>query len=138
MALEPKKRKYRKEFRGTMGGVASANNTISFGEYGLKAMQNGWIESRQIEAARRAITGHIKRKGKVWIRIFPHKPYTQKPNNSKMLGGKGDIVGYVAVVQPGTVIIEIGGVSKKDASEALRLAAHKLSVKTRFSTKKDI
>lgn len=138
MSLQPKKRKYRKEFRGKMGGVASANNTISFGEYGLKAMDSAWIEARQIEAARRAITGYIKRKGKVWIRVFPHKPYTNKPTNSKMLGGKGDIVGYVAVVQPGTVIFEIGGVTKKDAQEALRLAAHKLSVKTRFVTKKDI
>jgi large subunit ribosomal protein L16 len=138
MALQPKKRKYRKEFRGKMGGVASANNAISFGEYGLKAMENAWVESRQLEAARRAITGHIKRKGKVWIRVFPHKPYTNKATNSKMIGGKGDIVGYVAVVQPGTVIFEIGGVSKVDAQEALRLAAHKLSVKTRFTTKKDI
>jgi large subunit ribosomal protein L16 len=138
MALQPKKRKYRKEFRGKMGGVASANNTISFGEYGLRAMENGWIESRQLEAARRAITGYIRRKGKVWVRVFPHKPYTNKPTNSKMIGGKGDIVGYVAVVQPGTVILEIGGVSKEDAQEALRLASHKLSIKTRFITKKDI
>lgn len=138
MALQPKKRKFRKEFRGTMGGVASANNSINFGEYGLKAMENSWIESRELEAARRAITGHIKRKGKVWIRVFPHKPYTNKATNSKMIGGKGDIVGYVAVAQPGTVIFEIGGVSKEDAREALRLAAHKLSVKTRFSSKKDI
>jgi large subunit ribosomal protein L16 len=138
MALQPKKRKYRKEFRGSMGGVASANNSISFGEYGLKSMENAWIESRQLEAARRAITGHIKRKGKVWIKVFPHKPYTNKATNSKMIGGKGDIVGYVAVVQPGTVIFEIGGVSKEDAQEALRLAAHKLSVKTRFTSKKEI
>jgi large subunit ribosomal protein L16 len=138
MALQPKKRKYRKEFRGKMGGVASANNTISFGEYGLRAMESGWIESRQLEAARRAITGYIRRKGKVWVRVFPHKPYTNKPTNSKMIGGKGDVVGYVAVVQPGTVILEIGGVSKEDAQEALRLASHKLSIKTRFITKKDI
>jgi large subunit ribosomal protein L16 len=138
MALQPKKRKYRKEFRGKMGGVASANNTVSFGEYGLKAMENGWVDSRQLEAARRAITGYIRRKGKVWVKVFPHKPYTNKPTNSKMIGGKGDIVGYVAVVQPGTIIFEIGGVSKEDAKEALRLAAHKLSVKTRFATKKDI
>jgi large subunit ribosomal protein L16 len=138
MALQPKKRKYRKEFRGKMGGVASANNSISFGEYGLRAMENGWIEARQLEAARRAITGYIRRKGKVWIRVFPHKPYTNKPTNSKMIGGKGDIVGYVAIVQPGTIILEIGGVSKEDAKEALRLASHKLSIKTRFVTKKGI
>jgi large subunit ribosomal protein L16 len=138
MALQPKKRKYRKEFRGKMGGIASANNSIDFGEYGLKAMENAWIEGRQLEAARRAITGYIKRKGKVWIRVFPHKPYTQKATNSKMIGGKGDIVGYVAVVQPGTVIFEIGGVTEEDARGALRLAAHKLSVKSRFASKKDI
>jgi large subunit ribosomal protein L16 len=138
MALQPKKRKYRKEFRGKMGGIASANNTINFGEYALKSVDNGWVDSRQLEAARRAITGYIKRKGKVWVRVFPHKPYTNKPTNSKMIGGKGDVVGYVAVVQPGTVIFEIGGISKEDAQEALRLAAHKLSVKTRFATKKDI
>jgi len=138
MALQPKKRKFRKEFRGSMGGVASANNSISFGEYGLKSMENAWIDSRQLEAARRSITGYIKRKGKVWIKVFPHKPYTNKATNSKMIGGKGDIVGYVAVVQPGTVIFEIGGVSKDDAREALRLAAHKLSVKTRFTSKKEI
>ncbi|MFA7143299.1 MAG: 50S ribosomal protein L16 [Candidatus Dojkabacteria bacterium] len=138
MALEPKKRKYRKEFRGKMGGIATTNNTISFGEFGLKAMESGWIGSREIEAARRAITGYVKRKGKVWIRIFPHKPYTNKPTNSKMIGGKGDVAGYVAVVQPGTVIFEIGGVNKEEAQGALRLASHKLSIKTRFTPKKEI
>ena len=137
-SLQPKKRKYRKDFRGTMGGVASSNNTVTFGEYGLKSMDNAWIEARQIEAARRAITGSIKRKGKVWIKIFPHKPYTQKATNSKMIGGKGDIVGYVAVVQPGTILLEMGGVTEKEAREALKLAAFKLSVKTKFVTKKDI
>lgn len=138
MSLQPKKRKYRKEFRGKMGGVASSNNSVTFGEYGLRAMDNSWVEARQIEAARRAITGHIKRKGKVWIRVFPHKPYTKKPNNTKMEGGKGDIEGYVAVVQPGTIIFEVGGVGINEAREAMRLAAHKLSVKTKFVTKKDI
>lgn len=138
MALQPKKRKYRKDFRGTMGGVASANNSIDFGEYALKAMESAWIEAIQIEAARRAITGYIKRKGKVWIRIFPHKPYTQKPTNSKMIGGKGDIAGYVAVVQAGTILFEISGVTEKEAREAMRLAAHKLSLKTKFTSKKDI
>lgn len=138
MALEPKKRKYRKEFRGKMGGIATTNNTISFGEFGLKAMESGWIGSREIEAARRAVTGYVKRKGKVWIKIFPHKPYTNKPTNSKMIGGKGDVAGYVAVVQPGTLIFEIGGVSKEEAQGALRLASHKLSIKTRFTSKKEI
>lgn len=138
MALQPKKRKYRKEFRGKMGGVASANNTISFGDYGIRAMESGWIESRQVEAARRAMTGFIKRKGKIWIKIFPHKPYTQKATNSKMIGGKGDIEGYVAVVHPGTILFEMGGVTEKEAKEALRLASHKLSIKTKFVKKQEI
>ena len=138
MALQPKKRKFRKEFRGKMAGVASANNSITFGEYGIKAMECAWVEARQIEAARRAITGSIKRKGEVWIKIFPQKPYTNKPTKSKMIGGKGDIVGYVAVVRPGTILFEMGGVSESEAREALRLAAHELSVKTKFVTKKDI
>lgn len=138
MALQPKKTKYRKEFRGKMGGVASSSNTVSFGEYGLRAMENSWIDARQIEAARRAITGYIKRKGKVWIRVFPHKPYTKKPNNTKMEGGKGDVEGYVAVVQPGTIIFEVGGIGMKEAQEAMRLASHKLSVKSKFVKKKDI
>lgn len=133
--LQPKKRKYRKDFRGKMGGVASANNTIAFGDYAIKSTQCGWIESRQIEAARRAITGSIKRKGKVWIKIFPHKPYTSKGTNSKMIAGKGDIEGYVAVVRPGTILFEIGGVDRDTAKEALRLASHKLSVKTKFVSK---
>jgi large subunit ribosomal protein L16 len=137
-ALQPKKRKYRKEFRGKRTGIASANNSVTFGEYGLKAMECAWIEARQIESARRAMTGYIKRKGKVWIKIFPHKPYTNKPTNSKMISGKGDIVGYVAVVRPGTMLFEMGGVTEKEAKEALRLASHKLSVKTKFVTKKDI
>jgi large subunit ribosomal protein L16 len=138
MALQPKKRKYRKEFRGKMGGVASANNSISFGDYGIRAMESGWIESRQVEAARRAMTGFIKRKGKIWIKIFPHKPYTQKATNSKMIGGKGDIEGYVAVVQPGTILFEMGGVTEKEAKEALRLASHKLPIKTKFVKKQEI
>lgn len=136
--LQPKKRKYRKDFRGKMGGIASVNNSIAFGEYGIKAMQNGWVESREIEAARRAITGHIKRKGKVWIKIFPHKPYTHKGTNSKMIAGKGEVEGYVAVVRPGTMLFEVGGVDREIAKEAMRLAAHKLSIKTKFVAKKEI
>ena len=136
--LQPKKRKYRKEFRGKMRGVASANNTVVFGDYGIKAMESAWVKERQIEAARRAITGSIKRKGKVWIKIFPHKPYTQKPTNSKMINGKGDVEGYVAVVKPGTILFEMGGVTEQEAKEALRLASHKLSVKTKFVTKRGI
>ena len=136
--LQPKKRKYRKDFHGKMGGVASVNNKIAFGEYGIKSMENAWINAREIEAARRAMTGFIKRKGKIWIKIFPHKPYTLKSTNSKMIGGKGAVEGYVAVVQPGTILFEMGGVDEKTAKEALRLASHKLSVKTKFVTKNEI
>lgn len=130
--MQPKKTKFRKEFRGKMRGVATVNNELSFGEYGLKAQDRGWVNAREIEAARRAITGHIKRKGKVWIKVFPHKPYTKKPNNTKMIAGKGDIEGYVAVVVPGTIMFELGGVELTTAKEALRLASHKLSIKTKF------
>jgi large subunit ribosomal protein L16 len=136
--LQPRKRKYRKEFRGKMGGIASSSNSVDFGEYGLRSLENGWINAREIEAARRAMTGYTKRKGKVWSRIFPHKPYTQKPTNSKMLGGKGEVEGYVAVVTPGTILVEIGGVSEEIAREALRLAGHKFSVKTKFVKRKEL
>lgn len=136
--LQPKKRKYRKDMRGRMGGVATVNNSIAFGEFGLKSIESGWIKSREIEAARRAITGSIKRKGKVWIKIFPHKPYTRKGTNSKMIAGKGEVEGYVAVVRPGTMLFEISGVDKEAAMEAMRLGAQKLSVLTKFVSKKDI
>jgi large subunit ribosomal protein L16 len=136
--LQPKKTKYRKEMRGKMGGVASSNNKVTFGEYGLKSMENGWINAREIEAARRAMTGFTKRKGRVWTKVFPHKPYTQKPTNSKMLGGKGSVEGYVAVVSPGTILMEIGGVDEKSAREALKLAGHKFSVKSKFVKRMDI
>ena len=121
-----------------MGGVASTNNKVVFGEYGLKSLENGWVNAREIEAARRAMTGAIKRKGRVWIKIFPHKPYTLKSTNSKMIGGKGAVEGYVAVVQPGNILFEMGGVDESIAREALRLASHKLSVKTKFVEKTDI
>ena len=121
-----------------MGGIASSNNSVDFGEYGLKSLENGWINAREIEAARRAVTGYTKRKGKIWIKIFPHKPYTQKSINSKMLGGKGAVEGYVAVVTPGTMLIEIGGVSEKIAREAMRSAGHKFSVNTKFVSRIDI
>ena len=136
--LQPKKSKYRKEFRGKMGGVATANNEVTFGEYGLKAAECGWINAREIEAARRAMTGSTNRKGRVWIKIFPHKPYTGKPVNSKMINGKGDIEGYVAVVKPGTILFEIGGVNRELSKEALRLAAHKLSIRTKFVERKEM
>jgi len=130
--LQPKKYKYRKQFRGKMRGVATANNKLAFGEFGLKAMDRKWITANQIEAARRAIAGFTKRKGKTWVRIFPDKPITKKPNNSKMEVGKGDVVGYVVVVKPGTIMFEIGGVSEEIASEALRLASNKLPIKTKI------
>lgn len=136
--LQPKIRKYRKEFRGTMGGVASSNNSVTFGEYGIKSMQSAWIRAREIEAARRAITNYMKRKGKVWIKVFPHKPYTQKGTNSKMIAGKGEVEGYVAVVKPGTMLFEISGVSREIAQEAMRLGAQKLSIKTKFVSKKGL
>jgi large subunit ribosomal protein L16 len=136
--LQPKIRKYRKEFRGTMGGVASSNNSVTFGEYGIKSMQSAWIRAREIEAARRAITNYMKRKGKVWIKVFPHKPYTQKGTNSKMIAGTGEVEGYVAVVKPGTMLFEISGVSREIAQEAMRLGAQKLSIKTKFVSKKGL
>jgi large subunit ribosomal protein L16 len=136
--LQPKKRKYTKEFRGKMGGVATVNNKVAFGEYGLKATERGWINAREIEAARRAVAGFTKRKGKVWIKIFPHKPYTKRSINSKMLGGKGAVEGYVAVVLPGTILLEIAGVDEQTAKEAMTLAGHKFSVKSKFVTKREI
>ena len=136
--LQPKIRKHRKEFRGKMNGVASANNSITFGEYGIKSMEHGWIAANQIEAGRRAITGHMKRKGKVWVKIFPHKPYTRRGVNSKMIGGKGEVEGYVAVVKPGNILFEVSGVSEDIAREALRLGGNKMSVKTKFISKKEV
>ena len=130
--LQPKKYKYRKQFRGKMRGVATANNKLAFGEFGLKAMDRKWITANQIESARRAIAGFTKRKGKTWVRIFPDKPITNKPNNSKMEVGKGDVVGCVVVVKPGTIMFEIGGVSEEIANEALRLASNKLPIKTKI------
>jgi large subunit ribosomal protein L16 len=133
--LEPKKSKYRKQFRGKRRGISSVGNEISFGEFALQSKQDGWVSARQIESARRAVTGYMKRRGKVWIRIFPDKPFTKKPAEVKMGSGKGDIEGYVAVVKPGRIMFEIGGVTEDTAREAFRLAGHKLSVKTRFVMK---
>ena len=133
--LVPKRTKYRKTFRGKRGGVATRGNKISFGTYALKAMERGWITSRQIESARRAITHFTSRGGRLWIRVFPDKPVTKHPAESRMGSGKGDVVGYVAVVKPGSVIFELGAVSATTAQEAMRLAGHKLPVKTRFITK---
>jgi large subunit ribosomal protein L16 len=130
--LMPKRVKYRKQQRGRVRGKAQSGSTITYGQYGLKALEAYWITSRQIEAARIAMTRHIKRGGKVWIRIFPDKPVTKKPAETRMGKGKGAPEFWVAVVKPGRVMFEIEGVTEDIAKEALRLASHKLPIKTRF------
>ena len=130
--LMPKRVKYRKQQRGRMRGNAKGGTTVAFGEYGLKALERGWITSRQIEAARVAMTRKIKRGGKVWITVFPDKPYTKKPAETRMGSGKGTPEGWVAVVKPGRVMFELSGVPEPLAREAMRLAGHKLPVKTKF------
>jgi large subunit ribosomal protein L16 len=133
--LAPKRVKYRKQHRGRMRGNAKGGSDMAFGEYGLQAVTGSWITARQIEAARVAMTRHIKRGGKVWINIFPHKPYTKKPAETRMGSGKGSPEGWVAVVKPGRVMFELSGVPEDVAREAMRLAAHKLPVKCRFVTR---
>lgn len=133
--LQPKKRKYRKEFRGKRSGVALRGNSIDFGDYGLKALDAKWLSARQIEAARKTISHHTKRVGKLWIRVFPYKPVTKKAAGAKMGSGKGDIEQYVAVVKPGKIIFELAGVSEEMAREAFRKAGHKLPFKTAFIEK---
>lgn len=130
--LQPKRQKYRKHFRGKMKGVAVAGSKISFGEYGLKAMTCSWLSNRQIEAARKTITHHTKRAGKMWIRVFPDKTYTKKGAGVRMGGGKGEIEGYVCVIRPGKVIFELAGVEESIARESFRLATQKLPFKTKF------
>jgi len=130
--LMPKRVKYRKKQRGRMKGNAQKGNYIAFGTYGLKALESGWITSRQIEATRIAITRHVKRGGKVWIRIFPDKPVTKKPAETRMGKGKGSPEYWVAVVKPGRILFELEGVAFDTAKEAMRLASHKLPVKTKF------
>jgi large subunit ribosomal protein L16 len=130
--LAPKKVKWRKAQRGRMSGIATRCNKIDFGEYGLQSLQPGWIDSKHIEAARVAMTRFIKRGGKIWVRIFPDKPYTRHPAESRMGKGKGTPEGWVAVVKPGTVMFEMAGVKIETAKEALRLAAQKLPITTRF------
>lgn len=130
--LMPKKVKWRKQQRGRMKGKAQRGSTLSFGTYGLKAVEPAWITSRQIEAARVAITRYIKRGGKLWIRIFPDKPVTVKPAETRMGKGKGSPEYWVAVVKPGRILFELEGIPKDIAKEAMRLASHKLPIKTRF------
>jgi large subunit ribosomal protein L16 len=130
--LSPKKVKFRKQHKGKMRGVAYRGSTLAFGEYGLQATECGWITAKQIEAARIAMTRHVKRGGKMWIRVFPDKPYTKKPAEVRMGKGKGPHEGWVAVIRPGRILYEMQGVPRELAQEALRLASHKLAVKTRF------
>jgi large subunit ribosomal protein L16 len=133
--LSPRKVKHRKQHRGHRRGLAKGGTEVHFGEFGLQALTPAWITNRQIEAARIAMTRHIKRGGKVWINIFPHKPYTKKPAETRMGSGKGSPEGWVAVVKPGRVMFELSGVPEDVAREAMRLAAHKLPVKCRFVTR---
>lgn len=133
--LQPKRTKYRKQFKGRNRGVATRGNRVSFGEYGLKAVEPGRITARQLEAARRAMSRHVKRGGKIWIRIFPDKPVSKKPLEVRMGSGKGNVEYWVALVQPGRVMFEIEGVTEDLAREALKLAAAKLPVKTAFETR---
>ena len=130
--LMPKKVKHRKQMKGRMTGSAQRGSAISFGEYGLKTLEPGWITDRQIEAARIAMTRHIKRGGKVWIRMFPDKPITKKPAETRMGKGKGAPDHWVAVVKPGKILFEMEGVTPQDAAEAMRLASHKLPLRTTF------
>jgi large subunit ribosomal protein L16 len=129
--LQPKRVKWRKQHRGKNRGLAQNGNSVAFGEFGLQALAHGWIDSRQIEAARRTITHHVRRGGKVWIRIFPDKPVTAKPAETRMGSGKGAVDHWVAVIKPGRMLFELGGVQEDIAREALRLASHKLPLETR-------
>ena len=133
--LQPKRLKHRKQHRGRMSGIATSGNTIAFGEIGIQALEPAWITARQIEASRRAITHHLKRGGKVWIRIFPDRAATAKPAETRMGGGKGAPDHWVAVVRPGRVMFEVGGVNIDLAREALQLAQHKLPITTRLIEK---
>ncbi len=136
--LSPKRTKFRKQHRGKMDGVANRGNKISFGDYGLVALEPRWITARQIEAARIAMTRHIKRGGKVWIRIFPDKPYTQKPAETRQGKGKGNPEGWVAVVKRGAVMFEMSGVTRELAQEAMKLASAKLPIRTKFVSRRDV
>ncbi len=136
--LLPKRVKYRRQQRGRLTGTASRGNTVTYGEFGLQALEPAWITSNQIEAARIAMTRYIKRGGKVWIKIFPDKPITAKPAETRMGSGKGSPEYWVAVVKPGRVMFEIGGVSEELAKEAMRLAANKLPIKCKFITKEEM
>jgi len=138
MPLMPKRVKYRKAQRGTRKGIALSGSKLNFGEFGLQTLENGWVSNRQIEAARIALTRRVRRGGKVWIRIFPDKPVSKKPAETRMGKGKGSPESWVAVVKRGGVLFEMGGIPKDLAKEAMRLAAHKLPVKTKFITRQNL
>ena len=136
--LMPKRVKHRKTFKGRMTGKATRGNEINFGDFGLQALECGWLSSRQIEAARRAMTRHVKRGGKIWIRVFPDKPLTSKPAETRMGKGKGSPDSWVAVIKPGAMLYEMQGIPEELAREALRLAAHKLPIKTKFVMREEL
>lgn len=138
MAFLPKRVKFRKAHRGKMRGRASRGNYLSFGDYGLQSLEPGWLKGTQLEAARKAVTHFLKRGGKIWVRVFPDKPVTAKPAETRMGSGKGLPEFWVAVVRPGTIILELGGVDLATATEALRLASHKMPVRTRFVAKEKV
>jgi len=133
--LSPRRTKFRKQQRGRMEGLATRGSTLNFGDYGLQALEPVWITARQIEASRRAMTRYIRRGGKIWIRIFPDKPVTMRPAETRMGSGKGAPEFWVAVVKPGRILFEITGVTEETAREAMRLASHKLPIKTKFISK---
>jgi large subunit ribosomal protein L16 len=136
--LFPKRVKYRKQMRGRMKGRASRGTEVTFGDFGLQAVEPGWVSARQIEAARRALVRYMRRRGKVWIRIFPDKPVTKKPAETRMGKGKGAVDHWVAVVKPGRILFEISGLDEQSARDAMRLASHKLSLKTKFTQRVDM
>ena len=136
--LMPKRVKYRKQMRGRMKGKATRGTEIAFGEYGLQALEPAWITARQLEAARRAVVRHVRRRGKYWIRVFPDKPVTAKPAETRMGKGKGSVDHWVAVVKPGRIVLELGGVDEEMAREAMRLASHKLPIKCQFVKRQEI
>jgi large subunit ribosomal protein L16 len=136
--LMPKRVKYRKQFRGRMRGKATRGNELAFGEFGLQALEPSWITARQIEAARTAVVRHVRRRGKYWIRVFPDKPVTAKPAETRMGKGKGEVDHWVAVVRPGRILFELSGVSEDMAREAFRLASHKLPIDCQFVKREDV
>ena len=132
MSLMPKRVKFRKQQRGWLGGVATRGSDLSFGDFGLKAIDRGWLTAIQIEAARVALTRHVKRGGKIWLRVFPDKAYSKKPEETRMGKGKGAPEYYVAVIKPGRIIFEMGGIPEATAKAAMRLCAHKIPIRTKF------